>query len=86
MADPSTLGQDWRGNGGDPLAAGAVAPTVEERAEAARRVAARLGLEYVDLRTFRINADLFRRIPFDVMLRYGFLLLYSFYLSVFGIE
>jgi hypothetical protein len=39
----------------------------------AQRVAGRLGLEYVDLRQFRINTDLFRRIPFDVMLRYGFL-------------
>ena len=39
----------------------------------AQRIAGRLGLEYVDLGQFRINTDLFRRIPFDVMLRYGFL-------------
>ena len=38
----------------------------------ARALADRFGLEYVDLSNFRVNNDLFRRIPFDLMLRYGF--------------
>ena len=33
----------------------------------------RYGLEFVDLTRFRIDNDLFRRIPFDLMLRYGFI-------------
>jgi type II secretory ATPase GspE/PulE/Tfp pilus assembly ATPase PilB-like protein len=55
------------------------AETVEqarERVAAERReaeaFAARYGLEFVDLARFRIDNDLFRRIPFDLMLRYGF--------------
>ena len=55
------------------------AETVEqarERVAAERReaeaFAARYGLEFVDLGRFRIDNDLFRRIPFDLMLRYGF--------------
>ncbi len=43
-----------------------------EEAEA-RRLAAENGIEYVDLLNFRIQNDLFRRVPFDVMLRYRFL-------------
>ena len=43
-----------------------------ERAEAAQ-VAARFGLEVADLENFRIDNDLFRHIPFDLMLRYGFI-------------
>ena len=44
-------------------------------ASGARReaFAARYGLEFVDLTRFRIDNDLFRRIPFDLMLRYGFI-------------
>ena len=37
-----------------------------------RQLASRFGLEFVDLANFRVNNDLFRRIPFDLMLRYGF--------------
>jgi type IV pilus assembly protein PilB len=40
--------------------------------DAARDIAERLALEFVDLRHFRVNNDLFRRVPFDLMLRYGF--------------
>ena len=50
-------------------------PAAEDRAEelaAARRVALRYGLEFVDLGQFRIDHDLFRSIPADLMLRYGF--------------
>ncbi|MEE2776177.1 MAG: GspE/PulE family protein [Acidobacteriota bacterium] len=39
----------------------------------ARRIAERLGLDFVDLNNFRVNNDLFRRVPFDLMIRYGFL-------------
>jgi len=38
----------------------------------ARRLAARYGLEFVDLEQFRIDHELFRSIPADMMLRYGF--------------
>jgi type II secretory ATPase GspE/PulE/Tfp pilus assembly ATPase PilB-like protein len=38
----------------------------------AERLAARYGLEFVDLGHFRIDHDLFRSIPADLMLRYGF--------------
>src|SRR5262245_64914234 len=43
-----------------------------ERQEA-EAFAARYGLEFVDLTHFRIDNDLFRRIPFEVMLRYSFI-------------
>ena len=48
----------------------------EERREERRRAEAlseRFGLEFVDVANFRVNNDLFRRIPFDLMLRYGFI-------------
>ena len=35
--------------------------------------AARYGLEFVDMTRFRIENDLFRRVPFELMLRYGFI-------------
>jgi type II secretory ATPase GspE/PulE/Tfp pilus assembly ATPase PilB-like protein len=38
----------------------------------ARRVAARYGFEFIDMDTFRIDQELFRSIPADLMLRYGF--------------
>src|ERR1700739_1316966 len=46
----------------------------ESRAELvqARRLAERYRLEFVDMDTFRIDQDLFRSIPADLMLRYGF--------------
>jgi type IV pilus assembly protein PilB len=39
---------------------------------AARRLAERYRLEYVDMDQFRIDSELFRSIPADLMLRYGF--------------
>jgi len=45
---------------------------VVERREA-ETFADRYGLEFVDMTRFRIDNDLFRRIPFDIMLRYGFI-------------
>ena len=41
--------------------------------EQARHVAERYRLEFVDMDTFRIDQDLFRSIPADLMLRYGFI-------------
>ncbi len=38
----------------------------------AQRIAARLGIPYVDLVDFPINQDLFRAIPVDLMFRYNF--------------
>jgi type II secretory ATPase GspE/PulE/Tfp pilus assembly ATPase PilB-like protein len=49
--------------------------SVEERnAEeaAARRLAERYRLEFLDMHEFRIDQELFRSIPADLMLRYGF--------------
>jgi type II secretory ATPase GspE/PulE/Tfp pilus assembly ATPase PilB-like protein len=40
--------------------------------ELARRLAARYRLEFLDMDTFRIDNDLFRSIPAELMLRYGF--------------
>ena len=40
--------------------------------EQARRLAERYRLEFVDMDNFRIDQDLFRSIPADLMLRYGF--------------
>ncbi len=48
----------------------AVDPAAER--DQARRLAERYGLEFVDLERFRIDHDLFRSIPADLMLRYGF--------------
>ncbi len=47
---------------------------IDRRAELeqARRLAERYRLEFVDMDTFRIDQELFRSIPADVMLRYGF--------------
>jgi type IV pilus assembly protein PilB len=44
----------------------------QERLDA-EAFAARYGLEFVDMTHFRIDNDLFRRVPFDIMLRYGFI-------------
>jgi type IV pilus assembly protein PilB len=38
----------------------------------AQRVAERLGLDYIDLENFEIDAELFRQIPVDLMFRYNF--------------
>jgi type IV pilus assembly protein PilB len=45
---------------------------VAERRQA-EEFAARYGLEFVDMTRFRIDNDLFRRVPFELMLRYGFI-------------
>ena len=40
--------------------------------ESAQRLAERYRLEFVDLSKFSIDHELFRAIPADLMLRYGF--------------
>ena len=58
-----------------PLYAPGTEPVVGDRVEEtaqARRLAERYGLEFVDLEQFQIDHDLFRTIPADLMLRYGF--------------
>src|SRR5579864_5218491 len=47
---------------------------VDHRAELdrARKLAERYRLEFIDMDSFRIDQDLFRSIPADLMLRYGF--------------
>jgi type IV pilus assembly protein PilB len=52
-----------------------VEPAVEDRGEEigrARRLAERYGMEFVDLEEFQIDHELFRAIPAELMLRYGF--------------
>jgi type IV pilus assembly protein PilB len=58
-----------------PLYAEGVEAAAEDRREEtaqARRLAERYGLEFVDLEQFQIDHELFRAIPADLMLRYGF--------------
>ncbi|PYR62353.1 MAG: pilus assembly protein PilB [Acidobacteria bacterium] len=61
-------------NGADLHTESAELGAEERRAELAqaRRLAERYRLEFVDMDTFRIDQDLFRSIPADLMLRYGF--------------
>jgi type II secretory ATPase GspE/PulE/Tfp pilus assembly ATPase PilB-like protein len=60
----------------ESVAVGPIGPISvdEQRAEieVARRLAERYRLDFVDMDTFRIDQDLFRSIPADLMLRYGF--------------
>jgi type IV pilus assembly protein PilB len=43
-----------------------------EEVARARALAGRYRLDFVDMEEFRIDQDLFRQIPADLMLRYGF--------------
>ena len=52
-------------------AEGLQAAPIEERREA-QRIALASGLEFFDMALFKIDNDLFRSVPLDVMLRYGF--------------
>ena len=51
---------------------GSAPSTTATELEQARRLAERYRLEFVDMDTFRIDQELFRSIPADLMLRYGF--------------
>src|ERR1044072_6714194 len=44
-----------------------------QESEQAQALASRYGLEYVDVARFRLDNDLLRSIPFDLMLRYHFI-------------
>ncbi|MEM9290243.1 MAG: GspE/PulE family protein [Acidobacteriota bacterium] len=46
---------------------------LEEERRTALELARRYGLEYVEAGDIRINTDLFRRVPFELMLRYEFI-------------
>ena len=46
---------------------------LEREADDARDLADAYGLEYVDVTRFRIDNNLFRSVPFDLMLRYLFI-------------
>jgi type IV pilus assembly protein PilB len=62
-------------NPAQPFHADASELGAEERRaelEQARRLAERYRLEFVDMDNFRIDQELFRSIPADLMLRYGF--------------
>ena len=50
-----------------------LAPRDIEDRRKAERIAEQYGLEFVDVSRLRIDNDLFRTTPFDLMLRYGFI-------------
>ena len=62
--DPETLIDD-------PAAQVSAAQRAAEVASA-RRLAERYRIEFLDMHEFRIDQELFRSIPADLMLRYGF--------------
>src|SRR6188508_1921957 len=62
--DPETLAID------DVVEVSAEERGAEE--QATRRLAERYRLEFLDMHEFRIDQELFRAIPADLMLRYGF--------------
>ena len=47
-------------------------PNVSKEIERAKRLAERYRVDYVDMEQFHIDQELFRSIPADLMLRYGF--------------
>jgi type II secretory ATPase GspE/PulE/Tfp pilus assembly ATPase PilB-like protein len=55
-----------------PLNGSGLSTAAEAEAQALA-IAERLGLPYVDLASFRVDPDLFRSIPVEWMLRYGFI-------------
>ncbi len=56
-----------------PSEAHELAPREVEERRRAQELAEQYGLEYVDVARLRIDNDLFRTTPFDLMLRYGFI-------------
>jgi type IV pilus assembly protein PilB len=64
--DPDTLIED------DPAAPEVSAAERSAEEAAARRLAERYRLEFLNMHDFRIDQELFRSIPADLMLRYGF--------------
>ena len=68
LIDPSQIDLSLPG---DPNRAKTAAESAREE-EDSRRLAEQHGLEFVDVRDFRVQSDLFRRVPFELMVRYGF--------------
>ncbi len=56
----------------EPVEAAAAAAARSEEMAQARRLAERYRLDFLDMNEFRIDQELFRSIPADLMLRYGF--------------
>ncbi len=56
-----------------PPEAAATEGSISSEEAQAQRIAARLGIPYIDLADFPINHDLFRAIPVDLMFRYNFI-------------
>ncbi|MCC7123311.1 MAG: hypothetical protein IT178_00570, partial [Acidobacteria bacterium] len=56
----------------EPVESAAVAAARSEETQQARRLAERYRLDFLDMNEFRIDQELFRSIPADLMLRYGF--------------
>jgi len=56
----------------EPVESAALAAVRSEETAQARRLAERYRLEFLDMNEFRIDQELFRSIPADLMLRYGF--------------
>ena len=69
-ADPEVL--DPEALVEDPVESPAAVAARTAESEQARRLAERYRLEYLDMSEFRIDQELFRTIPADLMLRYGF--------------
>src|SRR5918994_504620 len=63
--DPETLVEE-------PVAGQVSAEERSAEEAAARRLAQRYRLDFLDMHEFRIDQELFRSIPADLMLRYGF--------------
>jgi len=63
--DPETLVEE-------PAESAASLAARTEETERARRLAERYRLDFLDMNEFRIDQELFRSIPADLMLRYGF--------------
>lgn len=57
----------------DAIDGGMSGAELEAEDQEARQLATDYGLEFVDVRNFRIQNDLFRRVPFDLMLSYAFI-------------
>jgi type II secretory ATPase GspE/PulE/Tfp pilus assembly ATPase PilB-like protein len=68
MADETKTRDDKPAQVAEPDAGGEI---LSEDVQA-QRLAARLGIEYVDLEHFEIDPDLFRSLPVDLMFRYNF--------------
>jgi type IV pilus assembly protein PilB len=67
MAEPAELKKDAKPAAAEPDQVAVLSGELQ-----AQRLAARLGLEYVDLEHFEIDPELFRSIPVDLMFRYNF--------------